>query len=60
MGVSVGSAVLGLSLGAWVVGLTVGRSVGSGVPHKLPGGCALSAQMCSLNQSIPLDIREYT
>ena len=39
-------------------GLAVGSSVGSEVPHKLPGGSALRLHTCSLNQSIPLDILE--
>lgn len=39
-------------------GLAVGSSVGSDVPHKLPGGSALRLHTCSLNQSMPLDILE--
>jgi hypothetical protein len=55
VGVIVGT--IGLSDGV-SVGLLEGVSVGSGVPHRLPGGSALKLQTCFLNHSMPVDTLE--
>lgn len=59
VGFLVGNSV-GCLVGSPVVGLVVGSSVGSGVPHRLPGGSFEFSQTVSLIQPWALDTRAYT